>query len=356
MDYLRLIQTFRQLGGKRQAFTAPNHPEPILTIPLQESRINAHFVVDMALAKQVLQDAETYRQDRFLDELLKTCDLERCNWIQLFVSKSPEFLDGTVHTELRRTFDNHISRYTKLIQTLPVSDITSRIRETAQNPHATSTHLLARQIIGRRITQILEQELGVPPQVPEALLYVPDFFTPSIKIKSVVYRLNALITSFVEASVPAEVQSDEPQMLAILSLFLMASRPLVAACTSLLNQVQQQRSMAGRSSFLEFAMVPTFYVAREASQPSQLGDQLIQPGDKLYVFLYESTGCPFRRGISLPFGHGRHRCPGAPLSKVLMQQCLHACEALEGQNEIWDKLIPSAVQQDLANTFLTYSG
>lgn len=355
MDYLKLIQTFRQLGGKRQAFSAPSLSQPILTIPLQESHIKAHFVVGMALAKQVLQDANTYRQDRFLDELLKTCDLERCNWIQLFVSRSPEFLDGNAHTELRRKFDSHLSRYTKLVQELPISDITNCI-QAAAHCGDTYTHLLARKIIRLRIEQILQQDLGNSPQLPEPLLFAPDFFTPSIKIKSVVYRLNALITSFVEASVPAEVQSDEPQMLAILSLFLMASRPLVAACTSLLNQVQQQRSMAGRSSFLEFAMVPTFYVAREASQPSQLGDQLIQPGDKLYVFLYESTGCPFRRGISLPFGHGRHRCPGAPLSKVLMQQCLHACEALEGQNEIWEKLIPSAVQQDVANTFLTYSG
>ena len=80
----------------------------------------------------------------------------------------------------------------------------------------------------------------------------------------------------------------------------------------------------------------------------------IRKGDKLYVMLFESTGCPFSDAATLPFGHGKHLCPGADLSRLILRQSMQAAQTIAAEQ--WAQLRPSTIQIGRASAFLAYEG
>ena len=101
-------------------------------------------------------------------------------------------------------------------------------------------------------------------------------------------------------------------------------------------------------------MIPTNVVAREAARDSELDGIRIRKGDKLYVMLFESTGCPFSGAGTLPFGHGKHLCPGAGLSRLILSQSTRASGTITAEQ--WALLRPSSIQAGRASVFFSYGG
>jgi hypothetical protein len=350
VDYLRLIQVFAESTGARKIFSAPVVNKPLVSIPLGDGRQSAHFIYDISLSKRVLRDSDIFIQDHFLDRLLSDCDPDKVNWVQLFVESSPEFLDGPQHTTARALFKRQIDRFVATVSEKSAQEISSIILCELESQQATSLGI-AKSIIRLRFKQILENELNCSVTVDDDLLFGPEIFTPSVRIKSSVYKLNWTTDNFINSFVDPDKRNDTAFILSILSLFYMASTPILASCTALLNSLVNEERIQGEV-FVDFEMVPTNYVAREASSDVDLLGTKVRSGDKLYIMLFESSGCPFSKEKSLPFGYGKHLCPGAALSKLIIGQCLAAISDIP--SEKWRALSPSSIQQGRGSAFLAY--
>ncbi len=300
VDYLRLIQVFAEATGHRELFSAPSEPQKIRSIPIGESKQQAHFVFDVALTKQVLRNSDIYLQDHFLDKLLIDCEPEKVRWVKLFVEKSPEFLDGTSHTATRKLFKTSIDRYVSIASSKDSNDIKMLVLQELGEGNCSALSV-AKSIVRLRLTQILEVVLEGPVCIADDLLFGPEIFTPSIRIKSSVFRLNNSTNQFIMNYISNPRQEDEVFILPILSLFYMASTPILASLTALFNSKTQQADVSNTNVFSDFKMIPTNYVAREAARDADLDGINIRKGDKLYVMLFESTGCPFSDAATLPF-------------------------------------------------------
>lgn len=351
VDYLRLIQVFAEATGNRELFSAPSAPQKIRSIPIGESNQQAHFVFDVALTKQVLRDSDIYLQDHFLDKLLIDCEPEKVKWVKLFVDKSPEFLDGTSHTATRKLFTANIDRHVSIASSKDSDEIKALVLQELDNEDCSALSV-AKSIIRLRFTQILEEILEKPVRIDDELLFGPEIFTPSIRIKSSIFRLNNSTHQFIRRYIPEAQQENEAFILPILSLFYMASTPILASLTAFVNSRIESVDYNNMSIFSEFKMIPTNYVAREAARDADLGGINISKGDKLYVMLFESTGCPFSGTGTLPFGHGKHLCPGAGLSRLIIRQSMLAAETIAAEQ--WACLKPSLIQKGRGSAFLAY--
>ena len=113
----------------------------------------------------------------------------------------------------------------------------------------------------------------------------------------------------------------------------MSIRPLRACLTTLLNHAALHKGYISKPQyFIGFKMVPTFFVAREASVDSNLESLKVSQGDKLYLFLYNSSGCPFSNK-TLPFGKGTHFCSGYKLSQLLVRNILDIIDTIKLSSE-----------------------
>lgn len=351
VDYLRLIQEFAAATGYRQLYSAPAANKKIQSVPLTEANRHAHFVYDLDLTRQVLRTSDIFPQDHFLDKLLEKCDHERVKWVKLFVEKSPEFLDGPYHTIARKSLKTYIDRFVKTVSEKVVDEIKALIILELQAEIASSLNV-AKSIIRLRFGQILEEILGTPIVLDDDLLFGPEIFTPSIRIKANIYRLNNSTDKFIKEYVNPSLREDTLIMIPILSLFYMASTPILAGLVACINSRADTNWNDEAIISDNFKITPTNFVAREASRDTVLNGTTINKGDKLYAMLFESTGCPFSNQNILPFGHGKHLCPGADLSKLILKQTNEAMQSFSPKDLA--ALHKSSIQHGRGSAFLAF--
>jgi hypothetical protein len=350
IGYLSLIRRFTEATGNRDLFSAAPTANKIQSVPIEEGEQQAHFVYDTALSKHILRHSDIYLQDHFLDKLLAECPQERVSWIKLFVDKSPEFLNGTSHTVTRKSFKANIDRFTLIAKAKGFDDIATLILNALSEKNR-SALMIAKGIIRLRFTQILQEILGANVIVNEELLFGAEIFTPSIRIRSNIYRLNDSTDHFIRSHVPEKLQNDEFFILPLLSLFYMAATPILASLVAFLNSKTTINETVDANAYVNFKMIPTNYVAREAAQDTELDGVHICKGDKLYVMLFESTGCPFSNN-AMPFGYGKHLCPGSQISKLIINQCIQASRTIPLRH--WSNLTPSSLQKGRGSAFLSF--
>ena len=351
LEYLRFIQVFAEATGSRELFSAPAVSQRIKSFPIGEKNNQAHFIYDVSLAKQVLCSSDIYFQDHFLDWLLIDCEIEKVKWVKLFVEKSPEFLDGISHTASRKLFNASIDSFVAIASSKGSDDIKALILKELDKENRSALSV-AKAVVRLRFTQILEDALNKNVIVDDDLLFGGDMFAISLRMKSIVYRLNNSTSLFINKYVPTHLSQSDSFILPVLSLFYMASKPILTSLVSFINAQIENRDCSNPETFTGSKMIPTNYVARKAARDAELDGVRICKGDKLYVMLFESTGCPFSDTGTLPFGHGKHFCPGADLSRHILRQSTQAAESIAAEK--WAKLRPSSIQKGRASVFLTY--
>lgn len=358
MDYLRRVGQLAALAGQRLAFSAPAIHQRLISVELPTQRRKAHYVLSMPLARAVLKDHVRFPQELFLTDLLASCEPERVRWIQFFVDRSPEFNDGAPQLVSRRQLTRELGGYEREAKTVTpaaIAEMFTGMMEKADENGGLSSLQLARAITCHYLNTMLSRRFDAAVAPSEDLVFADDIFTPSLRLKQSMIRLNQLLDDFLTASVPSSILEDQARLTTLLSLFLMATRPIAAGLTCLFNQLLESAGGEAEPTdamFLEYGMAPTIFVARRAAVDVLLEETQIQAGDSVHVFLSEFRGCPFRPGTTLPFGYGRHICPGRSLSRQIMA----STQAFVRQHSdaLKRTLRPSPLQPGLPTAFLVF--
>lgn len=353
MFYLALINQFKKISGSRQEHEAP--PIPNKYFKLSDQGKQYYYIVDPSLTRTVLEDPTTYKQDIFLSRIVyENSNQEKSNlkWTRYFVDNSPEFKDGSDHKatkqRLARTLENIHSSWKDNIS-LNQSEFIDMYADTSIR----SALQVSREVVRFYLRKIFSQILARDIVVSDAVLDAPDIFTPTIKIKSNLELLNQAVDEFFDGNqIEAEKLSPEI-LLALLSFIYMSVRPLTACLTTLFNELIREKCIRSAEYYSGFGMVPTFFVAREATKDALLDDLAILKGVKLYLYLYDSTGCPFSK-MSLPFGRGKHICPGTLASKLIVKEVMSLIADQEISMSFSHRLVESKVLHNTSNAFLGF--
>lgn len=353
MDYLRRLSQLASLTGYREQDSAPKQEKGITSLHLETAGQGVHYVIDKNLSKAVLGDSRSFVQDTFLRELLDACPEGGTRWISWFVKRSPEFLDGAEHSEARRRLSTHLRLLLELTRSSK-GKVIGELSTLDQHEKPLTSLDLAERLVNAYYVEALSRWFGQPVTIDQILISGPDVFTPSLRARKSVLTLEKTLDRFIIEQVPAHLRDDDSAMLTILSLFLMAVKPVVGGLTCLFNAVLEADNWDSidQNAFRSYSMAPTNFVARRCARDRELGGQQVREGDIVYAMLFESSGCPFKKGLNLAFGRGKHLCPGSAIAKEIMGSVVdamppHAALAKE-------HLLASDVVIGLPSTFLSF--
>jgi hypothetical protein len=352
--YLALINQFKRLSGLRGEHGGPHIETAYLTVVDKEKRY--HYILDPRLSRIVLDDAATYKQDIFLSRIVDINARQPnlgLKWIAYFVRSSPEFTDGDDHKKAKQTL-NKIMDFIHSSWANSISPSNTLLLDICQPYKAAKSAEISKEIVRYYLQKVFSLLLGKNVYVADAVLDAPDIFTPTIKLTNNLQRLDKIVADFFSDNA-IDPDSLRPEtVLAILSFIYMSVRPLSACLTTLFNDLIREKRIKAPEYYQDFKMVPTFYVAREATKSAILSDLLVSQGDKLYLFLYDSTGCPFSR-VVIPFGKGKHFCPGVLVSKSIVKEVLALINNDETSEILSSRLMVSTPLANTSNAFLGFA-
>lgn len=355
MDYLKRIRQIAELTGQRQEMMAPRLDDDVISLTLEHSPHQVHYVVDTVLAQEVFQDSESFAQDRFLDQLLETCPGDSARWLSFFVRHSPEFLDGEEHSLIRKRLAGHFEGLLQVARSRRRQVINAVIPGSLEEPGSNLTSLnLAELFVRGYFTEMLSGWFGHAVAIESSLLFGPDIFTPTMRLKSSLLKLNRLLDTFINEQVPQTLQADDSALLAIITLFLMATSPVTSGLTCLFNAILRAERLedVDLDGFRQYVMAPTNFVARRCRRDRRIGNHSLKANDTVYVMLFESTGCPFSGRSNLAFGRGRHFCLGTAISKEIMASVIEAMPP--HLSLLKQRLQPSELAMGLPSAFLPF--
>jgi len=290
-----------------------------------------HFVGNLKTSTKILQD-KRFAQDNSLMELAIRTE---SRLLKFFLAKSPEFCDGAEHQQARRIIQPHLQKLLQISNSRP-QQLLKLCRPT---PALEIAKVLSRNLIADLLSEWIGKPINLGIQLFELDIFNPslhlvrDFKVLEVELENVVNQLPPLC---------------EDQLLMLLTLLLMATRPLVANTTALLNAIAEKKTI-DVEYYATYSIAPVNFAIRRAIEDFSIDQVKFKTGDVVYVRLF--SGCPFKKGLNLMFGAGRHTCQGKELAIELAHQSLKAAMELEKREYI----VASALNPDRPKTFLSYS-
>jgi hypothetical protein len=320
MNYLQLLDTIRSITGRRQYDRFPP-VEAAIDVFRRDGAKGATFVVYDALQAKAVLQSPNYGQFNFLQQILTIAKPERTEWIRRFCDIGLIMLDGPEHQRRRPLMQRSLEKCASGVKGIPDDEMVAVIEDGIAAEPATSAAIASRLVVFL-FSRAVAGLVGKPVELPARDLFAVDFFNPFPTLSSL-SRCNEAIGNCCEAI--GFDGLDEPDQAAVLSLLVMGVSPLHALLTALLNAyaagleagMERADAVKAATGWNSYAIVPTNFVMRTCIATDVLGQDVVQPGDIVYLFLGSATGCPFSRLTSVPFGAGLHHCSGAALTQVM---------------------------------------
>lgn len=355
MEYLRVLDLVRGITGARREDAFPARPTSVTTVRDTPQSRGVVFVHDAAIAKAVLQSPR-YRQFNFLARILEAADGETTREIRRFCDIGLIMIDGPEHLRRREAMAAALERCISRLQQVHPARFAAAVAAASQSEAPTARNLANALVVAVFAECVAAISRGEPIALPDDDLASIDFFNPFPTL-STLRRCDAALGRCA-ARLSTTAMSDDDQA-AVLSLLIMGVSPVLAILTAAINACVHELS-EGRTAdeatavlrdFDAYSVVPTNFVMRECVTADDVAGASILPGDVVYVFLATTTGCPFSRQDSLPFGAGAHQCSGLKLTSVMLSV---ARKALADSTASLRRVRPSPVVRGKAYAFLLH--
>ena len=358
MSFLKRLALIRQINNGKDAEHIGSHPEGITFI--EESHGRSCVISEPTLVKALLEhpDAHAYNH---LSEFLADIEPEHINHLQHFLDQSPEFLEGQQQRRRLKETKRILKEFETACRLVRPEDLQDAIQQACIHDAPLSTSLLSKVALSSHLNQAMKhhrQQAESQPFHPNLITTKGGFFCAAPRVKRLL-GMNQSISDQWGAEIHQE-QDDEQYLLEMLRI--MGSIPMHVAITGSLNTLQQAEDDATNTNAIPdnfltdqcFArVVPTRYVTRRVVQPITLTGVSFQQGDGLILFLADATKakrCPLRNLKGLPFGAGRHFCPGKSVAQIIHNNCLEAI-AMSGTLKNANK---SKYKQSSLNAFVEF--
>lgn len=329
-----------------------------------EQRTRFGIVSSLPVARGLLRSPSALAIDHVSD-FIGNLPEQDADYVRFFLSHSPEFLNGDAHRDQAAALRSTLARLLPIAEALDPVALAQQLQQRHPEPAGTSpppslsSKQLARAVLADTLSQVFASGFGASEP-----LFAPDQFLENSGVFNAIPRapkLRQLNQRLAPLIARTNWRQQEPVVqLLILVISLMGTMPLLATLTAALHQLLALgygQSGAGSALPLELQgdrpfvrVLPVRFVLRRMACAERIAAVSFQADDVLFVYLASGNGCPIHQGGALPFGAGLHRCPGAALSRLLVERCLQAVL----QSGLLARTVPSPLQSGHVDAFLSY--
>lgn len=362
MSFLDRLALLRSLSGSEHEDRLGEHPKGVTFFPEQSTRFG--IISSLPVAQGLLQSRSALAIDHVSDFIRDLPEAE-ADLVRFFLSHSPEFLNGDAHRDQAAALRSALARLLPIAEALDPGDLARQLQHLhpvpagVSPPPSLSSKQLARAVLADSLSRVFASGFGAT--VP---LFAPDQFLENSGVFNAIPRapkLRQLNQRLAPLIARTDWQQREPVVqLLILVISLMGTMPLLATLTGALHQLLAlgydqpgcgttlPAELQGDRPFER--VLPVRFVLRRMACAERIAAVSFQADDVLFVYLASGNGCPIHQGGALPFGAGLHRCPGAALSRLLVERCLQAVL----QSGLLARTVPSPLQAGHVDAFLSY--
>lgn len=362
MSLLDRLALLRTLSGSEHEDCLGEHSEGVTFFPEQRTRFG--IVSSLPVARGLLRSPSALAIDHVSD-FIGNLPEQDADYVRFFLSHSPEFLNGDAHRDQAAALRSTLARLLPIAEALDPVALAQQLQQRHPEPAGTSpppslsSKQLARAVLADTLSQVFASGFGASEP-----LFAPDQFLENSGVFNAIPRapkLRQLNQRLAPLIARTNWRQQEPVVqLLILVISLMGTMPLLATLTAALHQLLALgygQSGAGSALPLELQgdrpfvrVLPVRFVLRRMACAERIAAVSFQADDVLFVYLASGNGCPIHQGGALPFGAGLHRCPGAALSRLLVERCLQAVL----QSGLLARTVPSPLQSGHVDAFLSY--
>lgn len=355
MSFLDRIKLIRQVNNGLHYDWIGSHEQAVTFF--DEKYVRFAIVTEVRIARKLLEHPACWAINH-LQGFLPPDSEAGLEHIHRFLKLSPEFLNGEEHRDRSEITKTIIDRYYQACLDVSHDELQRDLAEwTASHFNYYSASDLSKAILAIYFTQAgrifhrNHQFQFRPSHITES-----GFFSAAPRV-SRLNRFNTDISSHLDEAHLQEGSEEETFLLLLLRI--MGSAPLNSTLISSLNFLLERRKegheesilpseLRGKLSFARF--LPTRFSLRRLTEDIQIDGFEFHANDVLYIYLAEAGGCPIKMVQALPFGFGRHFCPGHKVSELVILTCLNTilgCSALK-------QCAPSAAKVQNVGAFLSF--
>ena len=356
MSFLDRIKLIRQVKNGQYYDWIGSHDHAVSFF--DEKYVRFAIVTETKIARKLLEHPACWAINH-LHSFLPADSEAGLEHIHRFLRLSPEFLNGEEHRDRSEITKTIIDRYYQACLGVSHDELQRKLEEwTARHANYYSASDLSKAILAIYFTQAgrifhrNEQFQFRSSHITEKF----GFFSAAPRVSRLI-SFNTDINSHLDEAYLQEASEEETFLLLLLRI--MGSGPLNSTLISSLNFLLERRKeghedstlpseLRGKLSFARF--LPTRLSLRRLTEDIQIDGYEFHSNDVVYVYLADSGGCPIKMVQALPFGFGRHFCPGHKVSELIITTCLNTilgCGALK-------QCTPSAANVQNVGAFLSF--
>jgi hypothetical protein len=328
MSFLDRIKLIRQVTNGQHYDWIGNHGLAVTFF--DEKHVRFAIITETRIAKKLLDHPACWAINH-LQSFLPADSEEGLEHIHRFLKLSPEFLNGEDHRKRSEITKTIIDRYYQACLQVNPSDLLRDLETWTATHSSYSASDLSKAILSIYFTQagkIFHQNQNFQfrsSHITEKF----GFFSAAPRVSRLM-SFNKDISSHLQEA-HLEHASEEETFLLLL-LRIMGSAPLNSTLISSLNFLLERQQnghedstlpseLRGKLPFARF--LPTRFSLRRLTEDIEIDGHEFHANDVVYVYLAEAGGCPIKKVQALPFGFGRHFCPGHKVSELVISTCLN---------------------------------
>lgn len=358
LSFLQVNKILKSVTSGRGERSFPCKNDALDSLNLGKNK-RVFFVYDQKLGGKLLRSRKV-KSYNFLSECLNLYgDNDFPNLRKLSLT-FPLFQDDLNHKKTRREYNQLIAKCSEKSLSLCTAEIRD-IFFKCKHYETVKVNDLASLIAKAAIMSIVQSVCQVNLQALENIdLDRIDFFDPFLT-KSKLSRIEEAL-KILEPNISFD---SDPRSVLTATALTMGFRPMKAMLSAYLNDCFSNKQAYSNLGF--DSVVPTNFVMRRIASDLSMRyanfeknkselKVYFNPGDVVYIFLADSSGCPFSRANSMPFGAGNHICPGKLISERFLEQASLELQRIAlSDSSLFDKRIEFAsVSTGKSSAFLKY--
>lgn len=330
MSFLDRIRLIRKVTNGKDYNSIGSHGE--LVTFFAESQARFAIVTNIAISQKLLESPSFSAINHLHTFLPPTATSNDLGHIQRFLNESPEFHDGEEHKRLANRARHVIGKYHKCCTAISSSKLRGDLEDWLESHSGYNASDLSKTVLALFFTQAgkLFHETSDYIFKSSHITERFGFFSAAPRIPRL-YKFNQDIHSHM--TMASLLHSGPDEQFLLLLLRIMGSAPLNSTLTGSINFLIERRKAGKRDTIIPHELrgqqsfsriLPTRFVLRRAKEEVSINGIRFLKNDIIFAYLAQAGGCPIRRTVSLPFGAGKHFCPGHRVSKLIIKTCLEA--------------------------------
>jgi hypothetical protein len=336
MSFLRINKLLRHITTQRSVDKFPLLANDIEIMEESDTK-RTIFVLNNSISKSILL-SDSGEEYNFLSRAMTVYGIHEFPILSRLTSTLPIFLDSESHFITRKKYIELITRYSPVSTQLFQDKLKCLFRDFECKDYVDVTYwasLLSSAAIEALFKPIIPSDLDFCFEPTE--LDLVDFFNP-FPTKAALKNTENMLQKY-DSLINLGSSSEG---ILCMSMLTMGYMPLKALFASLLNDfISNGFKLSGLTAY---NVLPTNFVIRQLSSDFDLNFTSLKmkehsfsfrTGDIVYVFLADGGGCPFNVKTSMPWGFGKHACPGKRISEKFLKLLSYELQLQFKTNPTW---------------------